>query len=388
MNQERIQGKDRWSDYVTSGPDTIGGKYLRQFWQPVGMSSEVAAGKAIPIHVMDEKFTLFRGESGTAHVVAHKCSHRSAQLSTGWVKGDTIQCMYHGWKFDGQGCCVERPGEKNTAAFPQANIASYPTQEYLGLIYAYFGEGEPPLFPPFKEYEDIGVIENHALIFPCNWFQTMENHFDETHIAFVHTFGDSHDDLGRKYEMPEMNIYETDYGMIRESKVSGGKLRKVHYLLPNIMRIMIPTFNDLMEVGGWRDTNIIIVPTDDKNHRVYFTMNVHIEEKDMVAYHAMNERFNERVKSHPPIHELTHDILAGKCHINDHLDHPHLLLLEDGIAQAGQGHMVDRTRETLGRTDAGISAMRKVFEREMKAVENGEATTAWAPMTVEPELGF
>jgi 5,5'-dehydrodivanillate O-demethylase oxygenase subunit len=384
----KSQRRSKWLEYVSAGPNTIGGKYLRQFWQPVGLSTEVTNGQAIPIHVMDEKFTLFRGETGTAHVVGHRCSHRSAQLSTGWVRGDTIQCMYHGWKYDCTGSCIERPGEKNTGAFPQADIPSYPTREYLGLIYAYFGEGEPPHFPPFKEYEDIGVIENHALIFPCNWFQTMENHFDETHIAFVHTFGDSHDDLGRRYEMPEMNIYETDYGMIRESKVAGGKTRTVHYLLPNIMRIMIPTFNDLMEVGGWRDTNITIVPTDDKNHRVYFTMNVHIEEKDMDAYHSMNERFKEKVKNYPPIHELTHDILAGKCHINDYLDHPYLLLLEDGLAQAGQEQIVDRSKELLGRTDIGIAAMRKVFEREMKAVKNGEATTTWAPMTVAPELGF
>ncbi|MBT3989113.1 MAG: Rieske 2Fe-2S domain-containing protein [Rhodospirillaceae bacterium] len=385
---EQVHGKDRWADYVASGPDTIGGKYLRQFWQPVGLSSEIANGQALPVQVMDEEFTLFRGETGTAHVVGHRCSHRSAQLSTGWVKGDTLQCMYHGWKFDGNGCCVERPGEKNTGAFPQADIPGYPVQEFLGLIYAYFGDGEPPHFPPFKKYEDIGVIENHATIFPCNWFQTMENHFDETHIAFVHTFGDSHDKLGRRYELPEMNFYETDYGMIRESKVSGGKTRKVHYVLPNIMRIMIPTFNDLMEVGGWRDTNIILVPMDDKNHRVYFTMNVHIDEKDMDAYHAMYERFNEKVKKYPPIHELTHEILAGKGHINDYLDHPHLLLLEDGLAQAGQEQIVDRSQELLGRTDIGIAAMRKVFEREMLAVASGEPTTSWSPMTVEPELGF
>ena len=151
---------------------------------------------------------------------------------------------------------------------------------------------------------------------------------------------------------------------------------------------MIPTFNDLMEVGGWRDTNIILVPMDDKNHRVYFTMNVHIDEKDMDAYHAMYERFNEKVKKYPPIHELTHEILAGKGHINDYLDHPHLLLLEDGLAQAGQEQIVDRSQELLGRTDIGIAAMRKVFEREMLAVASGEPTTSWSPMTVEPELGF
>ena len=134
-NRDTESRPSRWVDFASGGPDTIGGKYLRRFWQPVALSREVAPGKAMPIHVMDEKFTLYRGEGGTAHVVAYRCAHRSAQLSVGWVRDDCIQCMYHGWKFDGDGNCVERPGEARTGAFPQANIAAYPTREHLGIIY-------------------------------------------------------------------------------------------------------------------------------------------------------------------------------------------------------------------------------------------------------------
>ena len=388
MNKNSRISKDKWFDYVASGPETTGGKYLRNFWQPVGLSKDLAMGKALPIQVMNQKFTLFRGETGKAHVVGFRCPHRSTQLSNGWVRGDALQCMYHGWKFDGQGHCLERPGEKSTGAFAQANIPAFPTEEHLGLIYAYFGDGEPPAFPPFEGYKDVGVIENHALDFPCNWFQTMENHFDETHIAFVHSYGSSHDNLGRRYELPEMNIYETDYGMIRETSVDGGNLRKTLYLLPNIMRIIIPTFNDLMEVGGWRDTYIILVPKDDQNHRVYFTMNVQIEDKDQDAYQKMNKKFEAKVNEFPSITDITHQILAGKSHITDHLDHPHLLLLEDAITQAGQEQIVERENELLGRTDVGVAAMRKVFAREMAAVENGQAPKEWAPLNVEPALGF
>jgi len=61
------------------------------------------------------------------------------------------------------------------------------------------------------------------------------------------------------------------------------------------MRIFIPTFNDLMETGGWRDTSIIIVPTDGVNHLAYFTMNVHIDETDMDAFRAMHDRFIEKI---------------------------------------------------------------------------------------------
>ena len=154
------------------------------------------------------------------------------------------------------------------------------------------------------------------------------------------------------------------------------------------MRILIPSFSNLNDVGGWRDSYIILVPTDDENHRVFFTQNVQIDEKDMDAFHATHAKFDARVAEHRPIADIAHDVLAGRTHISEHLDHPHLLLLEDAITQGGQGQKVDRNMELLGRTDVGIVAMRKVFDREMRAVANGEPTKGWTPMEVDPVLGF
>ncbi len=379
---------NRWVDFAPAGPDTAGGRYLRKFWHPVAMSRDLESGKAMPIRVMGERFTLYRGETGTPHVVGFRCAHRSAQLSIGRVLDDCIQCMYHGWKYDGDGKCVERPGEKHPGPVAEANIPAYPTGEHLGLVYAYLGAGEAPAFPPFEGYKEVGMIENHALDFPSNWFQTMENHFDETHIAFVHSFSGSHDNLGRRFELPEIKVYETDYGMVRETRVPGGEMRATLYLLPNIMRILIPTFSELAGIGGWRDSYIILVPTDDENHRVYITQNVRIGDDETDAFHEMHERFRERVAQHPPISDLAHEILAGKLHITDCLDHPYLLLLEDAITQGGQGQMVDRNLELLGRTDIGVVAMRKVFDRELRAVAAGEPTKEWRYSSEEPGLGF
>ena len=93
MNIKSHKGKLRWIDYASSGSNTIGGKYLRQFWQPVGLSSEVSRGQALPIHIMNERFTLYRGESGLPYVVDFRCAHRRAQLSIGWVIGEEIKCL-------------------------------------------------------------------------------------------------------------------------------------------------------------------------------------------------------------------------------------------------------------------------------------------------------
>ena len=100
-----------YTDFVHTGPGTLAGRYLRRFWHPVSRAEDLAVGRAVPIRVMSEDFTLYRGESGAPHVVAFRCAHRGTQLSTGWVEGDCLRCLYHGWKYDASGQCVEQPGE-------------------------------------------------------------------------------------------------------------------------------------------------------------------------------------------------------------------------------------------------------------------------------------
>ena len=100
-----------YKDFAHTGPDTLAGRYLRMFWQPVYISDELPPGMAKPIRIMCEDFTLYRGESGTPHVIASRCAHRGMQLSPGWIEGDCIRCFYHGWKYDGSGQCIEQPAE-------------------------------------------------------------------------------------------------------------------------------------------------------------------------------------------------------------------------------------------------------------------------------------
>src|SRR5262245_53757962 len=98
MSTETASGEE--IDCVRTGPGTLGGRYLRRFWQPVYLSRDLAKGRAVPIQVMGEHFTLYRGESGSPHVTVHRCPHRGTQLSTAWVRGEDLRCRYHGWTFD------------------------------------------------------------------------------------------------------------------------------------------------------------------------------------------------------------------------------------------------------------------------------------------------
>jgi len=105
-----------YRDFEHTGPGTLAGRYMRAYWQPIYRAEDLLPGRAIPLRVMSEDFTLYRGQRGTPHLTASRCAHRGTLLSTGWVEGDSIRCRYHGWKYDGSGQCEEQPGEDGAFA--------------------------------------------------------------------------------------------------------------------------------------------------------------------------------------------------------------------------------------------------------------------------------
>src|SRR5256885_4449794 len=110
---------------------------------------------------MSEDFALYRGESGQAQVIDYRCPHRGAQMHLGLVEGDDIRCVYHGWKFEYGGQCIEQPaGEPGFAR--KGRIGRYSARENLGLAFAYFWEGGPPAFPPSSAPPSQGVISHQT----------------------------------------------------------------------------------------------------------------------------------------------------------------------------------------------------------------------------------
>src|SRR5437763_5524981 len=128
------------NDLPYTGPGTPAGEFLRHFWQPIYRGEDLPAGRAMPLRLMNEDFTLYRGESGDVHAIAFRCAHRGTQLSTGWVEGDNLRCFYHGWVYDGSGQCMEQPAEPEPFC-NRIKIRSYPVEEYLGIVFVYMGEG-------------------------------------------------------------------------------------------------------------------------------------------------------------------------------------------------------------------------------------------------------
>ena len=378
-------------DFASAGPESVGGQLLRQYWQPVHVARNLKPGMMLPILVMGEQFTLYRGEAGAAHVVGFRCAHRNTQLSPGWVRGDAVQCFYHGWTFDGDGRCVARPGELDPGPCAHVRIPAYPTREHLGVIYAYFGEGEPPAFPPFPSFEREGIIENLSMEFPCNWFQTYENQFDEVHAAFVHSRGESHKELMQERALPETLVTETDYGWERKTWSGDGPVRICLYPFPNHMRMIMGQIKGLKASDGWRDAYLTLVPTDDANHILYITTHVGVTGDEAKQYQLSQREFGMKLAQLPPVQTLAKEVLAGQRTMDDPviLNHPLIPVIEDAVAQLGQGPIHDRSKEILGRTDSGVAVLRRVYARELTRLEDGQALKEWHYNgEAQPSRGF
>lgn len=143
-NQGPQKQAERMRRLTETAKDTTMGKVLRQFWHPIALSKSVAPGTAKRVRLLSEDLTLYRGESGTVHLVGARCAHRGTLLHTGWIEGDQVRCMYHGWKYDGNGQCTERPAER-AGTEGHVRIPAYPVREYCGVIFTYMGEGRHPI---------------------------------------------------------------------------------------------------------------------------------------------------------------------------------------------------------------------------------------------------
>jgi 5,5'-dehydrodivanillate O-demethylase oxygenase subunit len=373
-------------DLARTGPATLGGRFMRRFWIAVQRGEDLPVGRVKPIRIMSEDYALYRGASGQAQIIAYRCAHRGAQLHLGRVEGDELRCIYHGWKYDCRGQCIEQPAEE--AGFARkVQIASFPTREYLGLIYGYFGTGEPPEFPPFPAPVTEGLIETPVpALIPCNYLQSFENSLDEVHVSFVHRRGGSHEGM---YDLPEIGAEETGWGMLRTGKRKNGKVRISLHYMPNITRVLVPPMAGFEGVGGWKEMFFNFVPIDDENHLWLITYLVAVTGREAEIYLAKRAEYRAKLAQFGPAQDLAREVMAGTRLLDD-IDHPDLVRVQDVAVQVGQGRIADRHHERLGRSDAAIILWRKILSRELRALAEGRPLKRWtkAPAEIVPTFGF
>lgn len=160
-------------------------------WYAILPSKAVKTNQIVGVKRLNLELALFRNEKGEIGCVVDQCTHRGAALSKGKVKGDCIQCPFHGLEFDRTGRCAFIPanGKASTADISRYNVKNYTVQESSGIIYLWYGDSEKitdelPFF-----YEDVDAsyvyseMEDH---WNSHYSRCIENQLDVVHLPFVH----------------------------------------------------------------------------------------------------------------------------------------------------------------------------------------------------------
>ncbi len=376
---------------VRVGPGKPAGELLRRYWQPVLLSSELAGPDGPPVRVraLGEDLVAFRDTNGRIGLIDAFCPHRRAPLFYGRNEQCGLRCVYHGWKFDADGNCVDLPSEPAGSPLKdKVKIKTYPTWEGGGAIWAYLGPADE--MPPPPDYEWLRVPPTHRHLSKtyeaCNYLQALEGGLDTTHSSFLHNLrldgGDN--ELRQRDRAPTLDVEPTDYGYTyvstrRLGPDEGNYVRVYRYVMPaQQMRGGVSgSFgrNQVPAIHGH-----IWVPIDDHQTFVYnilysFDPTTPISEEHGEA----SEAFYGRGKD---------DLIPGTFQLRRNASNDYMIDRElqrtttytgihgvntqDFALQEGMGPIVDRSKEHLGTSDKAIIQMRKMLLEATRDVEDGK----------------
>lgn len=382
-------------DLVHVGPGTLNGRYQRMFWHPVLLASELEVRRAKPLRILGEDFTLYRGESGEIHAVANLCAHRATQLSTGYIEGECIRCFYHGWKYDESGQCVDQPDE-DPAFKKNIKIRSYPVREYIGMIFMYFGEDQPPELPRFPQFEDDsdGVRTWNTYTWPCSYLNGYEN--DSFHVNWVHREQVAEWGVLTQPGQLQIDTEETEYGFFSRQRRLGDDVKTQretlrHNIMPNI-RMRRSSGSNTRDPSderpsdpedAWGEACRWSVPVDDDHFRNINIQKTYLSGEDRERYELVRQQRRAARQELEPAPEIAERILRGeitqwdfpgKLGVND----PRNFNVCDYITQVGQGTAAVLRPNHLGpRGDVEPLMFRRIMMRELQTLADGRPLKRW-----------
>lgn len=355
-----------------TGPGTPAGSLLRRYWQPAALSEELPPGGApVPVRLMGEDLALFRDEDGEPGLIGLHCPHRGADLTYGRLEDSGLRCIYHGWLFDRNGNCLEQPGEPaGSDYYRKIHDVAYPCREVGGIIFAYLGPGEPPLFPA---YEFLSVPEAQICVakalHECNYLQGNEGNIDPPHLSYLHRMfregngwapatpvqggASSANTLFGRDPAPTLEIEQTDFGLrIYTAREAGEQryLRISNFILPNLS-----AFPGGGSSGGysvnWH------VPIDDFTHWKFV---ITFQRSGAVDREQLRQRMVQLTPDYRLVRNQANRYLQDRGEMKDRTfaGLGTSFMVHDACVTETMGPIEDRTQEHLGYTDRAIVAAR------------------------------
>jgi phthalate 4,5-dioxygenase oxygenase subunit len=374
-----------------TGPGTPMGETMRRYWIPVLVSSEIAEPDSPPVQVklLGEQLVAFRDSNGRVGLLDEFCPHRGVSLWLGRNEECGLRCVYHGWKFDVDGNCVDQMNESESFA-QKIRATAYPTVELGGIVWAYLGHAEN--MPPPPKFEFTQVPESHRYVTrgweECNWLQALEGGIDTSHVPVLHRMlstsargtGFGAETALVRAGPPVLDLETTDYGYryagIRQLGDEGKYVRSYHFVMPftQIRPQQFDWSNDSYTptIGGhfW-------VPMDDENCMVWNWLYsfgpqplAQPEEDFRIAGNGpsdMDPNNNFRKLRNKDarwgIDRAAQKTVnfTGITGVNT----------QDHAVQESMGPIVNRTKEHLGPADRAVIVARQLLLKAIQAVEDG-----------------
>ena len=381
------------------GPGTPMGSLLRCFWQPFALASELAAADSDPLRVrlLGEDLVAFRDSNGTPGLLAANCPHRGASLFFGRKEESGIRCVYHGWKFDTNGTCLDMPNEPTLKRGAPAesdfkhevHAVAYPVEERGGVLWAYLGPRAEVPRPPELEWTHVPASHRYVSkrIQSCNYLQNVEGEVDSSHVSFLHSKGTAPDSAGiqdlrstlpdymARDRAPRFFVLPTEYGMMigarRDAEADSYYWRVTQFLMPTYTMIPVPV--------GAPVSFTAATPIDDET-MMGFTVTWHPERAlrddeigQIESWLGVHTEVDPR--TFKPLRNKDNDYLIDRAFQRSGRSYTGIrgIREEDLAVQESMGPVCDRTIEHLGSSDLAVIAMRRRLLDAVRALsERGE----------------
>lgn len=360
---------------VRTGPGTPMGELLRRFWLPALLAEELPAPDCPPVRVrlLGESLVAFRDSENRIGLIDAYCAHRGANLFWGRNEAGGLRCVYHGWKFDITGQCVDMPSEPAGSSFKdRVRLTSYPAREAGGVIWAYLGP--PDCQPPLPQLEWTLVPADHRYVHKrfqaCNYLQNLEGEVDSAHVSFLHKrfdvdagatlSGQRLLNLARDHA-PTFTVKETDFGLMIGACRDWDE-RQVYW---RITQYLMPTSTLIPSEPGAPVSFTAAVPIDDEHmwgYTVTWRPDRPLTREDVARIESWTGIYTEvDPRTYRPIANRDNDYLIDRDkQRRESFTGIRGIREQDLAVQEDQrGPIADRTRERLGTSDTAIIAVRR-----------------------------